>query len=87
MKQKRRGPEWGPLTIVPSYANVRGWCQLSGMTETRTYDLLAIGLLRAKKLGGSTLIDVTHGLQYLKSLPDYPTHLTASCRAAPVKQV
>lgn len=51
------------------------------MTETRTYDLLAIGLLRAKKLGGCTLIDVKHGIHYLHSLPDYrtrpPVELTA----------
>ena len=71
MTQKRKELDAGPITILPPYANIRGWCQLTGLTETRTYDLLSIGLLRAKKLGGSTLIDVQHGLEYLRSLPDY----------------
>jgi hypothetical protein len=48
MTLKRSGPVYGMFNILPPFANIKGWCQLTGMTETRTYDLLAIGLLRGK---------------------------------------
>jgi hypothetical protein len=50
MTLKRSGPVYGTFNILPPFANIKGWCQLTDMTETRTYDLLAIGLLRGKKL-------------------------------------
>lgn len=57
-------------TPIPAYAPVNDWCGLSGLSRTRTYALLGDGVLRAKRLGGRTLIDVRHGLDWLASLPD-----------------
>ena len=45
----------------PAYATVPEWCRLSGVGRSTTYGLLGAGLLRAKKLGARTLIDVVHG--------------------------
>ena len=71
MARKRKTLDDAPITILPPYANIRGWCELTGLSQTRTYDLLAAGALRAKKLGGATLIDVPHGVRFIKSLPDW----------------
>lgn len=56
--------------ILPRLAPIPRWCAISGMSRSGTYDALARGQLRAKKLGGKTLIDVPHGLAWLESLPD-----------------
>lgn len=56
-------------TEFPAYATVPEWCRLSGVGRSRTYELLGTGQLRAKKLGNRTLIDVTHGLAWLDTLP------------------
>lgn len=72
-KKRQDGLEPAPPAILaPAFATINDWCQLSGMTKTRTYDALSTGILKGKKLAGRTLVDVPHGLQYLRSLPDYP---------------
>lgn len=53
----------------PAYATVPEWCRLSGVGRSTTYELLGTGVLRAKKLGARTLIDVAHGLAWLDTLP------------------
>jgi len=53
----------------PKYCSIADWSALSGMSRSVTYERLATGHLRAIKLGVRTLIDVEHGLGYLKSLP------------------
>ncbi len=59
------------LTIQPKYAPLPHWCVLSGMTRTATYIALSKGDLRAIKQPGGrrTLIDVDHGLAWLRSQP------------------
>lgn len=53
----------------PAFATVSGWCALSGMGRSTTYEALGAGHLRAVKLGSRTLIDVPQGLAWLDSLP------------------
>lgn len=53
----------------PARATVADWCKLSGMGRSTTYEALGNGHLHAVKLGSRTLIDVTHGLAWLNSLP------------------
>jgi hypothetical protein len=40
------------------------------MSRTGTYNALAQGWLRAIKQGAKTLIDVDHGLEWLRSQPE-----------------
>ena len=53
----------------PKYCSIADWGAISGMSRSTTYEALGRGDLRAIKLGVRTLIDVEHGLGYLKSLP------------------
>ncbi len=59
------------MTIEPKFAPLPQWCLLSGMTRTATYVALGEGKLRAIKQPGGrrTLIDVQHGLEWLRSQP------------------
>lgn len=56
-------PSW------PAYAPIEEWGRISGLSRRVTYDLLGTGELRAIKRSRSTLVDVQHGLAYLRSLP------------------
>jgi hypothetical protein len=55
----------------PKYAPLPQWCLISGMTRSATYLALGQGSLRAIKQPGGrrTLIDVEHGLAWLRSQP------------------
>ena len=55
--------------VSPKYATISTWRELTGQSRTSTYEALADGKLRAIKLGKRTLIDVEHGLAWLRSLP------------------
>jgi hypothetical protein len=57
----------GPLR--PAFATIAVWTLLSGLSRRTTYNLLGLGLLHSHKRGNTTLIDVDHGLNYLRSLP------------------
>jgi hypothetical protein len=54
---------------VPRYLSINGWCLISGLGRTTTYKLAGDGKLRVIKVGGKSLVDVPHGLEYLESLP------------------
>jgi predicted DNA-binding transcriptional regulator AlpA len=54
---------------TPRYATIPRWCDLSGMGRTTTYEAIGRGDLRAVKLGNRTLLDVDHGLAWMRSLP------------------
>lgn len=71
-----------PATITPAFATIETWCTISGLSRRVTYELLGIGDLRAVKRGKSILIDVAHGLAYLRSLPPARIRPPASRRAA-----
>ena len=54
---------------TPKYTPIPGWCNISGMGRTTSYEAMARGDLRAIKVGRRTLIDVEHGLAWLANLP------------------
>lgn len=56
-------------TMYPAFATLDKWCALSGVSRSRSYELMASGDLVAKKLHARVLIDVHAGLQFLNSLP------------------
>jgi hypothetical protein len=68
--------------MTPKFAPLTSWLILSGMTRTGTYAALGRGDLRAIKQPGGrrTLIDVEHGLAWLRSQP--PVTLGATKAAA-----
>jgi hypothetical protein len=55
--------------LQPKFGTIDTWCQISGISRRITYDLLGEGHLRAIKIGGRTLVDLEHGIAYLRSLP------------------
>jgi len=55
--------------VRPAFCTLPAWFALSGMSQRSTYEELAAGNLRAVKRGSRTLIDVEHGLAWLRSLP------------------
>ncbi len=69
-----------PPTSEVKFAPIDRWCEISGMGRTSTYQALAAGYIRAKKVGVRTLIDVNHGLSWLHSLPDAEVRLPNSRR-------
>jgi hypothetical protein len=54
-----------------AFAQLGRWTKISGLGRSRTYEEIAAGNLRAVKAGGRVLIDVEHGLNYLRSLPPF----------------
>jgi hypothetical protein len=60
----------------PKFATIEDWGVISGMRRRVTYEKLGSGDLKAIKCGARTLIDVEHGLTYLRSLP--PVKIRAS---------
>jgi|tagenome__1003787_1003787.scaffolds.fasta_scaffold20938858_3 hypothetical protein len=56
-------------TTTPLFASISRWCHLSGMGRTRTYEEAGAGNLRIIKVGGRSLVDVPHGLAWMRSLP------------------
>jgi hypothetical protein len=54
---------------TPKYAPIDKWCDISGMGRRSTYDYLGTGELKAIKVGARTLVDVDHGLAWLRSRP------------------
>src|SRR5215208_5967739 len=57
---------------IPQFAPIPGWCQISGLGRTKTYEEAGAGNLRIVKVGGRSLVDVAHGLAWLRSLPNAP---------------
>ena len=55
--------------VVPRYATIPRWEEVSGVKRTRTFELIRDKKLRAIKVGSRTLIDVQAGLAWLDSLP------------------
>jgi hypothetical protein len=64
-----RTPEDPLEDQTPKFATVSGWCAMTGMSRTGTYEALGLGYLTAVKAGRRTLIDAAAGLVWLHSLP------------------
>jgi hypothetical protein len=67
MKKAMKGS--GSPGPEPAFSSIGDWCVISGMSRRVTYEKLGTGELRAIKLGSKTLIDVEHGLAWLRSRP------------------
>jgi hypothetical protein len=72
------------LTITPIFGGIDTWCALTDMSRRKTYDLLAEGILHAVKVGDRTLVDIEHGLAYLRELP--PASFSRMRRKNPAPQ-
>ena len=57
----------------PQYGSVATWCELTGISRSKTYELLASGDLIARRLGGRTLVDIQAGLAWIATLPKVET--------------
>ncbi len=71
---------------LPAFASIDDWCRLSGMGRRVVYNKLGTGELRAVKVGTRTLVDVQHGLAYLRSCPPArirPMHKQPRTRGCP----
>ena len=64
--------------MEPKFATIETWLALTGLGRSKTYYLLAEGTLRAIKAGKRTLIDVEHGLAWLRSQPAAEVHCNRS---------
>ena len=58
-----------------AFMTITDWIEFTGMGRARVYDALSRRNLRAKKVGRRTLIDVQHGLRWLRSQPDAEINL------------
>jgi hypothetical protein len=56
-------------TPRPAFCTIDTWISQSGMGRRSVYDYLGTGDLKAIKVGARTLIDVEHGLAWLRSRP------------------
>ena len=66
----------GADATAPQFATIATWCALTGMSRRVVYEQLGLGNLKAIKVGARTLVDVPHGLAYMRSLP--PAKIRAS---------
>jgi hypothetical protein len=57
------------ITLLPAFATLKTWTQLSGVGRSTTYKLLGSKHLQARKVGNRLLIDVQHGLAFIRSQP------------------
>lgn len=55
--------------IIPNFVSIGEWTTRSGVSRSRTYELLASGELKARKVGRRTLIDLHAGLTWLNEQP------------------
>lgn len=65
---------------LPQFATVADWTALTGMSRSITYDLLSKGHLQGKKVGRRTLIDVQHGLRFIRKQPNVDVRIKRAPR-------
>lgn len=53
----------------PDFVTVLAWVKRTGISRSVTYELLAAGELKGRKVGRRTLIDFRAGLAWLDSQP------------------
>lgn len=57
------------VEITPHFVSIADWVVRSGISRSRTYELIAEGKLQARKVGRRTLIDLKAGLAWLDDQP------------------
>lgn len=55
--------------MEPQYTTIRGWVELTSISRSQTYELLAAGHIRAVKVGTRTLIHLPSALAWLTAQP------------------
>lgn len=63
----RRIPDAAPST--PLYASIAKTCEVSGLSRSRIYELIAAGRISAVKDGARTLVSINSVLAFLRALP------------------
>ena len=53
----------------PDFVTIPAWVRRTGISRSKTYELLAAGELTARKVGRRTLIDLKAGLAWLDARP------------------
>lgn len=66
----RSMPNFRIIPVVIHYSSVPEACRIIGISRSELYRKLAAGVLRAKKCGTKTLVDIPHALEWIRSLPD-----------------
>lgn len=61
---------------TPFYAPIPRWVLLSGLGRTKTYELMASGILPTRKVGKRTPIDIRAGLAWLENQPSAQIRMT-----------
>lgn len=59
------------VTPKPAYATIKDWVAISGISRSKTYELLNTGVIKAVRVGGRTLIDVEAGLKWMGDCPEW----------------
>ena len=54
---------------APNFVSIPNWVRRTGISRSKTYELLAAGELSARKVGRRTLIDLKAGLAWLDEQP------------------
>lgn len=60
-----------PTDIRPAFMTIKEWTKFTGISRSKTYELLNTGILQAKRVGGRTLIDVEQGIDWLNHCPPW----------------
>ncbi|WP_286705358.1 MULTISPECIES: helix-turn-helix domain-containing protein [unclassified Acidiphilium] len=65
---KKGAPDM-PTSSHPDFVSIQVWAGRTGISRSKTYELLASGDLKARKIGRRTLIDFQHGLSWIENQP------------------
>ncbi len=64
-------PQSSDKRETPVYVTVKRWTELSGLSRSKTYQLLAAGKLPAIRVDARTLIDFKQATEWLASRPKW----------------
>ena len=54
-----------------AFVTIQEWVKMTGISKSKTYELLKSKVLEAKKVGGRTLIDAQKGFAWLANQPKW----------------
>ena len=69
-------PTQNTAADTPHYGTVQTWLKMSGISRTRTYQLIGEGLIPTRKVAGRTLIDIRAGLAWIANQPPAQVRMT-----------
>ena len=62
----------------PPYVGISAACDLLGFKRSKLYELAGQGVIRVVKVGGRSVVDLSHALAWMGSLP--PAEITTGLR-------